>query len=367
MNATGFDASTIEEGLEPQEWPRSGGVGFISSLYASLNVYRATLPLTPPIIQTTRHLTAELAHRYSQPFDPLRTIRALHSINREIVRWQPFWEELGAALDTYCEGDKDTFLEWVKRYIEHDALDGLLRERLRERMPRTREEFYPHAFLYYLKHHKHRLRIIDHPTTRNQIRRRIKLFPSLEQALDVLRAGSERTREQMLDHMIQVTLHCEWDKPPPPGSDPIKQLVNEVGNLVRRQARLEGEWANSPLQGKEYDTAPHNVALWHTATPQEEKSISLGQRLVSLDDEELPELSKFFDDPSAFAAYAAVVDKLLLEWFVELARQRLTPHELEVFELRLSGLPLEEIATVRGVVSGTVRKQWYDIRHKLLA
>jgi hypothetical protein len=170
MDATGFDASTIEETPEPLELPLSGGVGFISSLYASLNVYRATLPLTPSIIQTTRHLTAELARRYSQPFDPLRGIRALHSITREIVRWKPFWKELSAALDAYYEGNEDVFLEWVERYIEH-APDGLLREELRTRMPRSSEEFYPHGFLFHLKHHRDRLQIINDPARFNEIER----------------------------------------------------------------------------------------------------------------------------------------------------------------------------------------------------
>jgi DNA-binding CsgD family transcriptional regulator len=92
----------------------------------------------------------------------------------------------------------------------------------------------------------------------------------------------------------------------------------------------------------------------------------LGQRLVPLDGD-LPELLTFFGDPKALAAYLAIEDKLLLEGIAELARQRLTPRELEVFELRLSGLALEEIATMQGITSGAVRKQWHDIRHKLVA
>jgi hypothetical protein len=113
MNATGFDASTIDENerVEPLEWPRSGGVGIISSL----GVYR-------PASQIVSQFIATIAGRYSQPFDPLRGIRALRSINREIVRRQPFWEELSAALDAYYEGNEDAFLEWVERNVSYSCL-----------------------------------------------------------------------------------------------------------------------------------------------------------------------------------------------------------------------------------------------------
>ena len=330
----GFDANTIEERSEPLEWPRSW-VGLISPL----GVYRAALQSARPFTVRGRlaEILVEMADRHRQLVDPWQSIRALHSVTQEFARWRPFWEELSAALDAYYEGNEDAFLEWVERHIEH-APDGLLREELKTRMPRSSEEFYPHGFLFHLKHHRYRLQIIDDPTRFNEILSGIKRFGSLKQALDVLCAGSKTTHEQRLGQMLQVTLHSEWGKPPPPGSDPDKQLVNEVSDLVRREARLEG---------------------------RSDKTVNLEQRLASLDD--LPEISKYFDDPQALAAYLAVDDKLFLEWVAELARQRLTSHELEVFELRLSGLALKEIAALRGVTPGAVRKQWYDIRHKLVA
>jgi hypothetical protein len=322
MDATGFDASTMEERSEPLEW---------SPFISSLGAYR-------PASQIVSQFLATIAGRYSQPVDPLRSIR---SLQREMERWRPvweFWDEMSTALNAYFEGDEHVFWEWVERHLGHKP-DELLREALSVRMPRSSKELYPHGLLFHLKHHRDRLQIIDDPARFNEILSGISTrFGSLELALDVLCAGSETTREQMLDQMLQFTLRSEWDKPPPPGSDPNKSLVNEVSNLVRRQARLEGKSA---------------------------KTVNLEQRLASLDD--LPELSKFFGDPQALAAYLAVEDKLLLEWLAELARQRLTPHEFEVFELRPSGLALKEIATLRGVTPGAVRKQWYDIRHKLIA
>jgi hypothetical protein len=256
----------------------------------------------------------QLRRIIERPFEQLRrTIEHLE-------QWRPFWEEMSAALHAYYEGDEGAFWEWVERYIEH-APDGLLRESFARRMPRTSEELFPHAFLHHLKHHKRRLDIIGDPVRLDQIRSEIKLFHSMRQALDMLCDGSGTTREEMLDQMIQFTLHSEWDKPPPRGSDPNKQLINEICNLVRRQARRE---ANS-----------------------------------------LPELSEFVGDPDALTPYRAVDKELFHEWFCSLARLRLTPRELEVFEMTLDNQRQSEIAAHLSITEGRVSQLLNRVRQKL--
>ncbi len=144
----------------------------------------------------------------------------------------------------------------------------------------------------------------------------------MRQALDTLCAGgSETTRKQMLDHMFQITLHSEWDKPPPPGSDPDKQLINEVSNLIRRQARLERN--------------------------------------------NFPELSEFLGDPDALAPYDAVDEKLLREWLCNLARHRLTPREFEVLEMTLDNQRQSEIAAHLSITEGRVSQLLDQVRQKL--
>jgi hypothetical protein len=227
---------------------------------------------------------------------------------------------MSAALHAYFEGNEADFWKWVEQYIEH-APDGLLREDFARRMPRTSKELYPHAFLHHLKHHKRRLGMIGDPAKLDQVRSSIKLYSDLEQALDVLCAGSGTTREQMLNQMIQFTLHSEWDKPPPPSSDPNKQLINEVSNLIRRQARRE---RNS-----------------------------------------FPELSEFLGDPEAPALYHAVDEKLLCEWLCTLAQHRLTPREFEVLEMTLDNQRQSEIAAHLSITEGRVSQLLNQVRQKL--
>jgi DNA-binding NarL/FixJ family response regulator len=312
MNATGFDANTIEEGPEP-----NGGVDLTPFLSI---VNRGFLRSTAPSVLTSLMRPArEVGTLYSQLVLVRR--RASERRLREFERWRASWEKMSAALDAYYEGNETVFWEWVEKHIEH-APDGLLREDFARRMPRTSKELYPHAFLHHLKHHKRRLGIIEDPVRLDQIRSEIKLFGSLRRALDTLCAdGSETTREQMLDQMIQFTLHSELDKSSPPGSDPDKQLVNEVSNLIRRQARLE---RNS-----------------------------------------FPELSEFLGDPDALAPYDAVDEKLLREWPCNLAWHRLTPREFEVLEMTLDNQRQSEIAAHLSITEGRVSQLLDQVRQKL--
>jgi hypothetical protein len=311
MDATVFDANRIEEGPEP-----NGGMDLTPLLSSLSRTFErsSTLSIVTSLMRPPREVDTLFSRLVLGPR------RASEQRLREIERLRLFYERMSIALDAYREGNEDVFWEWVERHIEH-APDGLLRERLRARMPRTSKELYPYTFLYYLKHHKRRLGIIGDPVRLDQIRSEIKLFGSLRQALDVLCDGSETTREQMLGLMIQFTLHSEWDKPRPPRSDPDKQLVNEVSNLIRRQARLE---RNS-----------------------------------------FPELSEFLGDPDALASYDAVDENLHREWLCNLARYRLTPREFEVLEMTLDNQRQSEIAAHLSITEGRVSQLLDQVRQKL--
>jgi RNA polymerase sigma factor (sigma-70 family) len=118
-------------------------------------------------------------------------------------------------------------------------------------------------------------------------------------------------------------LHSEWDKPPPPGSDPNKQLVKEVSNLIRRQAGAETNRSS------------------------------------------LRELSEFIDDPGALAPYDAVINKSDHEWLCPLARQRLTPREFQVFEMTLDNQRQNEIAAHLSISEGRVSQLLEQVQQKL--
>jgi hypothetical protein len=311
MDATGFDANIIEERPEP-----NGGTD-LTPFLSSLN--RAFVRSTVPFILTSlRRPAREVGTLYSQLV--LGPRRASEQRLQEFERRRRSWEKMSAALHAYFEGNEAVFWEWVEEYIEH-AADGLLREDFARRMPRTSKELYPHAFLHHLKHHKRRLVIVGDPARLDQVRSGIKQYGDLAQALDELCAGSETTREQMLGLMIQYTLRSEWDTPPPPDSDPNKQLVNEVTNLIRRQARRE---RNS-----------------------------------------FPELSEFIGDPDALAPYHAVDEMLFREWLCNLARQRLTSREFEVFEMTLDNQRQNKIAAHLGITEGRVTQLLDQVHQKL--
>jgi sigma-70-like protein len=104
--------------------------------------------------------------------------------------------------------------------------------------------------------------------------------------------------------------------------------------------------------------------LWHTAAPRDEKSISADQ-IARLDDPDLPELAKFFEDPTSLAPYFAVEEKLLSEWLITAARQRLTQREFEVFEMTLDNQRQSEIATRLGITPGRVSQLLKQVQQKL--
>jgi hypothetical protein len=131
---------------------------------------------------------------------------------------------------------------------------------------------------------------------------------------------------------------------------------------VRYDNRSSHVSVDSPRRRKALDATAHNAALWHTATPQDEKSIAAGQT-VWLDG--VPQLAKFFGDPKSLAPHLAVEDGLLLEWLEELARQRLTSGEFAVFAMMRSGYKQYEMASRLGVTKGRVSQLVKQVHQKL--
>jgi predicted XRE-type DNA-binding protein len=102
----------------------------------------------------------------------------------------------------------------------------------------------------------------------------------------------------------------------------------------------------------EGDPVLFNRQLWHTATPQDEKGIPTPRGFVPLDDPDLPELPKFFEDPDAFADYECADRVVLLEQII--ARTGLTQRELDVLLLKHQDLKQKEIARHLGITEGRV-------------
>jgi hypothetical protein len=104
--------------------------------------------------------------------------------------------------------------------------------------------------------------------------------------------------------------------------------------------------------------------LWHTAAPRDESGVPSDQ-IARLDDPDLPDLSRFFEDPHSLALYDAVHNKLLLEWLDILVQQRLSSRELEVLAMMRHGYKQSEMAARLGITEGRVSQLVSQVQIKL--
>jgi len=265
--------------------------------------------------------------------------------------------ELLEAIDAFQHGEKDQLWSWVEER-NGGKPDSLLHTQLRTGMPKIDDaEAGPMLSLArrWAKGHKKRLtaKFESSDERRAEVRR---YSESLYKRGELRRALDES--DDSLDEIQRAVFEVE--KRLASGNTPTLGMVER---RIKYDSRPSHRSVDSPRRSKEPDVAAHNAALWHTAASQEHKGISHLPRLAYLDS--LPELADFFNDPDALAAYVSVDDKLLREWFAKLARQRLAPSELEVFELRLAGLSNKEIAARRGTKQSTVRGILHSAVQKL--
>lgn len=308
---------------------------------------RAHIRKHPEAQEGWEELRAELRHFRRWMFPPPRAV---------ILRPIPEIEDTLESIRAFKEGD----VRSARAAFEQRTgvrLGSLAMESLRPDFERAEDLGVPHLAKRLLDERRWLLE------TRAERERRAKaqelldgwyMFGELRRALDGYEDPTGEVCRALLDEEKRLQ----------PGETLTPRMVE---GRVKDDNKPSRESVDSPRRRKrrkEPDAAAHNAALWHRAAPRDERGIP-SDHIARLDDPDLPELARFVEDPSSLAPYYAVENKLLSEWLITAARQRLSPREFEVFEMRWHGHKQNDIAAHLGITKGRVSQLLGQVREKL--
>jgi RNA polymerase sigma factor (sigma-70 family) len=320
-------------------------------------------PLNAPLTSPLGRFGAEMAKHMRKSLDSYRRT------NRRLFRQLREAAAIIAAIDAFQRGEKDQLRRWVER--NGGQLDTIRAALFMKDMPRVDDaNADTGTMIAYARHlvegsKKH---LIARTETSDRREDEVKRHYESLRKFGELREAFAYNSDDPLNEVRRVLFVIEKTRAPGERVKPgeiewqIKADNGFLGNSVERSRKDEFSEFNPKGEG---DPERFNRRLWHTAVLKHQIGIAPNHRFAYLD--HLPEVSELFDDPNALAAYNGIEDEWILERLIALAPQLLAPRQLEVFELRLSGLSYEQIAARLDVKQETVRVQWFRAVQKLAA